>query len=432
MKIKVFLSFSLAILLCESCMDNKSIQKIILNNPNDSYRQDESGIIMREKLGKRNDALVPVLKNQKGEYIPCQLDDLDGDGEWDELAFVYNIKGKETLNLQVEWIDKTQYPVFSHRTNVHFGKMKSPGVIEEKQTEVHGKENLARGGDPDHPYPYQTDGPSWENDKMGFRQYFDCRNCRDVFGKRITDIVLDTVGIQPDGTPGDTYHVLRQWGRDIMSAANSFGLGGIAVQLPDTLLRMGVAIEQTTDNIDSTRYTLVCKGPVRSIFKLDFYGWQVEDTKVNVHEKVTIWAGKYGYENEISTSPLPKEAILVSGIVGNFNDMPQRLETYNNQYVSMSTHDKQTYNKEWYMGMSLIIPSDNYIETFDTPQENSDILKTWCVKLKPDKNGLYKFNAYAAWELSDSHFTDRDYYMQLIDDYAKNMCKPIQIQTTDK
>lgn len=178
---------------------------------------------MREKLGKRNDALVPVLKNQKGEYIPCQLDDLDGDGEWDELAFVYNIKGKETLNLQVEWIDKTQYPVFSHRTNVHFGKMKSPGVIEEKQTEVHGKENLARGGDPDHPYPYQTDGPSWENDKMGFRHYFDGRNCRDVFGKRIPDIVLDTVGIQPDGTPGDTYHVLRQWGRDIMSAANSFG-----------------------------------------------------------------------------------------------------------------------------------------------------------------------------------------------------------------
>lgn len=185
---------------------------------------------------------------------------------------MYNIKGKETLNLQVEWIDKTQYPIFSHRTNVHFGKMKSPGVIEEKQTEVHGKENLARGGDPDHPYPYQTDGPSWENDKMGFRHYFDGRNCRDVFGKRIPDIVLDTVGIQPDGTPGDTYHVLRQWGRDIMSAANSFGLGGIAVQLPDTLLRMGVAIEQTTDNIDSTRYTLVCKGPVRSIFKLDFYG----------------------------------------------------------------------------------------------------------------------------------------------------------------
>lgn len=427
MKMKVLLSLGLAALLCGSCMENKSIREITLSNPNDSYRQDESGIITRKKLGKRNDTLVPILKNRKGEYIPCQLDDLDGDGKWDELAFVYDIKGKETLTLQIEWIDQAQYPVFPRRTNVHFGKMKSPGVIEEKYTDVHGKENLARGGDAAHPYPYQTDGPSWENDKMGFRHYFDGRNCRDVFGKRIPDIVLDTVGIRPDGTPGDTYHVLRQWGRDIMSAANSFGLGGIAVQLPDTLLRMGVTIDETVDNIDSTRYTFVCKGPVRSIFKLDFYGWQVKNTKVDVHEKITIWAGKYGYENEITTSTLPKEAILVSGIVGNFNDMPQRLETYDNQYISMSTHDKQTYDKEWYMGMSLIIPSDNYIETFNTPQENSDILKTWCVKLRPNKEGIYRFNAYAAWELSNPQFTDRNYYMRMIDTYAKNMCEPVQI-----
>ena len=73
------------------------------------------------------------------------------------------------------------------------------------------------------------DGIAWENDKMGFRHYFDGRNCRDVFGKRVSDMVLDTVGIRPEGIPGDTYHVLAGWGRDIMSAANSFGLGGLAV-----------------------------------------------------------------------------------------------------------------------------------------------------------------------------------------------------------
>ena len=81
---------------------------------------------------------------------------------------------------------------------------------------------------------------------MGFRHYFDGRNCRDVFGKRIPDLVLDTVGIRPDGTPGDTYHVLRPWGRDIMSAANSFGASmfaavaaGIYTKIEDAQQAMG-------------------------------------------------------------------------------------------------------------------------------------------------------------------------------------------------
>ena len=424
---KFLFILGVAAVVCESCAE-RNADIITLTNPTDTSRQDEACVIKRKDLCAENQKLVPVLKDKGGQYIPSQLDDLDGDGLWDELAFVYNINEKEKLTLQLEWIDKASYPDFPVRTNVHYGKMKRPGLIEELTTDMHGKENLARGGDDNNPYPYQTDGPSWENDKMGFRHYFDGRNCRDVFGKRIPDLVLDTVGIRPDGTPGDTYHVLRPWGRDIMSAANSFGLGGIAVQLPDTLLRMGVTIEETVDNVDSTRYSLVCKGPVRSIFKLDFYGWQMGNTKVDVHETMTIWAGKYGYENEITTSPLPDNAVLVTGIVGNFNDMPQRLETYDRKVVSMSTHDRQTYNKEWYMGMSLIMPVSNYSDVFNAPDKGSDILKTWYVKLKPNEEGKYLFNAYAAWELADEQFTNRDYYMNMIDSYARNMVNPVVVE----
>jgi len=33
----------------------------------------------------------------------------------------------------------------------------------------------------------QKDSPVWENDKKGFRLYFDGRNTKDIFGKRISD-----------------------------------------------------------------------------------------------------------------------------------------------------------------------------------------------------------------------------------------------------
>lgn len=393
---------------------------VSLQNTMNVERIDEAFVLTRDQLKPRDNKVVPVVTTKDGEFVPCQIDDINHDGKWDELAFVCNLEAKENKELQVLWISPDKYPTFTRRTNVRYGKMTSPGHIEELATDMHGKYNLARGEG----YPYQTDGPSWENDKMGFRHYFDGRNCRDVFGKLIPQMVMDTVGIRPDGTPGDTYHVMRNWGRDIMSAAGSFGLGGIAIQTPDTLLRMGVLVEDRTDNVDSTRYTLVSEGPVRSMFKLDFYGWDVLGKKVNVNEVVTIWAGKYGYENKIKTSALPAGAYLVSGIVTNNNDKPELQKKYKGKYTAMITHDMQTYNKTWYMGMSLIIPNGNLVKTYDAPKTGKGIVNTWCVKMKP-VNGYYNYNVYAAWEISDKRFRDRAYFVNLIDGYGDKLAQPV-------
>ncbi len=403
---------------------------IYITNPSDFERKDEAIVIQRTKLDGAKDGLVPVLKNTEGVYyIPCQVDDTDNDGEWDELAFVYTLKVNETAQINIEWIEKNKYPTFVARTNVRYGKYnKSTRQIESLNTDMHGRENLARSGDPQNPYPYQMDGPAWENDKMGFRHYFDGRNCRDVFGKKTTDMVLDTVGIMKNGHPGDTYHVMSDWGRDIMSAAGSFGLGGLAVQLPDTTIRLGVTLDKQTDNVDSTRYTLLYKGPVRSSFRLDFYGWSIGDKKIDLKWEVCIWAGKYGYENRITTSKLPLNAVLITGIVSNFNNMSIEIKKQGGKYITITTHDKQTYDKEWYMGMSLIVPTNNFIQVFDAPATKSEIVKTVCVKMKPCKRNDYQFNTYAAWELADIQFANRNAYIKLIDNYASSMANPIKIK----
>lgn len=398
------------------------VKQIVLENVDKDARIDEALSFTREQLRAENTTLLPVVKDEKGEAVACQADDIDGDGKWDELAFVYSLDAARKAILSLDWVKPEDYPQFTPRTNVRYGKMKTPGDIRELKTDMHGKYNLARGDG----YPYQMDGVAWENDKMGFRHYFDGRNCRDVFGKRVPDMVLDTVGIRPEGIPGDTYHVLADWGRDIMSAANSFGLGGLALQTRDSLVRLGVTIDKTVDNVDSTRYTLVTEGPVRSVFRLDFYGWEVPGGKIDVDETVTVWAGKFGYENTIKTSELPDSTYLVTGIVANFNDMPYEKKLYGD-YTAMMTHDKQTYNKEWYMGMALIIPDGNLIETFDAPESGADIIKTWCARLQPDAAGLYRYNAYAAWELTDPGFTDREYFFSLIGGYADKMNKPYKV-----
>ena len=109
----LLLSGGLAILT--GCNSPQSLKEFTVENPLDINREDEALVLTRAQLNPTDKLLKPVITNGQGEYIPCQLDDLDGDGEWDELAFVYNINEKEKLTLQLEWIDEANYPDFSVR-----------------------------------------------------------------------------------------------------------------------------------------------------------------------------------------------------------------------------------------------------------------------------------------------------------------------------
>ncbi|WP_175630448.1 DUF4861 domain-containing protein [Bacteroides acidifaciens] len=411
-----------ALLVSFSSCQEKAATTIVLQNPINKERVDESFKLSRAELKAASESLVPVVKKLDGTYVPCQVDDIDRDGVWDELAFVYTLKGEEKVELMVEWVSVSDYPVFERRTNIRYGKMTSPGHVEELAFDMHGKHNLPRSVN----YPYQMDGPAWENDKIAFRHYFDGRNCRDLFGKRISEMVLDTVGIRADGYPDNTYQVLREWGCDILSAANSFGLGGLALQLPDTLVRMGVESKDTVDIIDSSHFEIITEGPVRSMFRLDFIGWDVLGTKIDVHETVTIWAGKQGHEEDIRISPLTENAVLVTGIVANNNTKEPVEKQYDGKWISMITHDKQTVNKDYELGMALLIPQEQLIETFHTPDTGSGILKTWCAKLKSGEKG-YHYQVYAGWELGVDSFSEREDFIRLIDTYADHLNHPVII-----
>lgn len=411
-----------ALVVSFSSCQEKTATTIVLQNPINKERLDESFKLSRAELKAASESLVPVVKKLDGTYVPCQVDDIDRDGVWDELAFVYTLKGEEKVELMVEWVSVSDYPVFERRTNIRYGKMTFPGHVEELAFDMHGKHNLPRSVN----YPYQMDGPAWENDKIAFRHYFDGRNCRDLFGKRLSEMVLDTVGIRADGYPDNTYQVLREWGCDILSAANSFGLGGLALLLPDTLVRMGVESKDTVDIIDSSHFEIITEGPVRSMFRLDFIGWDVLGTKIDVHETVTIWAGKQGHEEDIRISTLPENAVLVTGIVANNNTKEPVEKQYDGKWISMITHDKQTVNKDYELGMALLIPQEQLIETFHTPDTGSGILKTWCAKLKPGEKG-YHYQVYAGWELGVDSFSEREDFIRLIDTYADHLNHPIII-----
>lgn len=73
----------------------------------------------------------------KGKEIPSQLDDLDRDGQWDELAFQIDIERNSTLELKLKWVEKSEQPIFPKRVEAFLGVSDNQnGKFESRQMEI--------------------------------------------------------------------------------------------------------------------------------------------------------------------------------------------------------------------------------------------------------------------------------------------------------
>ena len=71
---------------------------VTVTNPTKSERQNAPVVCPVDGLTRS------ALVTYKGQEIPCQLDDINGDGLFDELCFLTNIgkKEKQTFNITLE------------------------------------------------------------------------------------------------------------------------------------------------------------------------------------------------------------------------------------------------------------------------------------------------------------------------------------------
>lgn len=399
----------------------------VVTNSSELERTDEPVVLTRseisEKTGSVSDNLLPVAYFN-GEAIPSQADDIDMDGSWDELAFTLSLSANESKTISVRFVKSSEYPEFPARTNVRFGVKNEFGVVENHKT-LSIKANEV----PTEPFArFQMDGPAWENDKIGFRQYIDGRNARDLYGKKIPAMALDTVGISASGGLEDNYHVMLPWGRDILAVGTSLGLGGIAILNNEESVRLGVTLDDERNNIDLTSYQLITEGPVRSIFKLSYEGWQVGAEKLSLENTVTIWAGSYGYKNTVKLNSDHATDTLLVGLVNINNDLPPVLNEDNSAFTLFSTFDKQTYEKEFYLGMALAFPSDKYLMYQESPESGPGITNTYLNYIELTGAKTVEYYAFAGWELSEEDFTRSEYFQEYITNAAEKLANPATVE----
>ena len=383
--------FGLALMLLIACQQDKTYEII---NPGNEDVIDLAMVINRSALSKYlsdstgNDFVV--VKDLNGELLPSQCDDTDGDGRWDELAFLCDLEAGEVIKVIFE--PAAVMPDFPVRTNIRFGRMTKP--FEEVAGDLRMKTNDTKFTAP----VYQMEGPAWENGLIAFRNYYDARNGIDIFGKRTTAMVMDSTGVN-----GRDYHTLADWGMDVLKVGNSLGAGAIAIGTGDSIYRVGPCEEG--------RYRLITEGPVRAIFELTYKNVPAGERMYNVIHQISIYAGDRFYRSKVWIPDLQDDEELVTGIV-DLHAIPADTLSEGNRKI-MATLGNQGFNDE-VLGMGIIVSGKQFTRYWEAPATGGGIVNTHLVSLKPGKNVPAEYCFLAAWEVQDPQVKNRDYFLELL------------------
>lgn len=423
--IKFYLPIAFSVLIFANCNGQKKVtgKTIILKNTSNLELPQKAISIQRSKLSLKGITTNYPILTYKNDTIPAQVNDLDGDGKWDELFLTADFSPNESKTLELKWSQTD--PEFLIKTSVRFGKREGKNLPVHPDTQevllanqVHKKLGYQK---------YQTDGPSWENDKVGFRHYLDGRNSKDVFGKKIPAITPEDVGINSKGAVEDNYHVMYDWGRDIFPVGNSAGLGGFALLINDKINRLGILGNDTLNNIEKTTFKIVSEGPVNSVLSYTYQNWEASGNKYQAQETSSIWPGMYGYKNTISLNGLKgNETLLVT--LSNLNNQNPLQVIDAGDFVCFIQHDKLTYERQWILGTAVIVPKDVYKGYTEAPK-SGQLTDSYLIKLAVKNNQKVSYYPIAGWELSaDKNFKDSAYFTSYVTTLAKQLSAKVKVE----
>ena len=247
-----------------------------------------------------DDDVRSALVTLDGKEIPCQLDDLDDDGEFDELVFVTDMAKKEKQTFTVTLSEQGEPRKYENRTYGYLG-------IRDRSEKNQKHQRITSVTFPKDTNPYNyifPHGAVMENDMAGFRVYADHRQSLDYYGHRnykmdIAETAFYTTQEQRD----------KGYGEDVLYTGSTYGCGA----LHGWDGKKSVMFE----NVRNRTQTVVCEGPVRIILDITNKAWQpYEGCKpVDIRTRYILYYGHRDVEVQVDFSRDVADIPLSTGIV---------------------------------------------------------------------------------------------------------------------
>lgn len=251
---------------------------------------------------KVDDDVRSALVTLNGKEIPCQLDDLDDDGTFDELSFVTDMTKKEKQTFSVTLQTEGSPRNYEARTYGYLG-------IRDRQSDPkkqkHQKINSVTFPKDTNPYNYiYPHGAVMENDMVGFRVYCDHRQSLDYYGHRNLKMDADVTGFYTTQEQRD-----KGFGEDVLYTGSTYGCGALHGWNGKNAIMF--------ENVRNRTQTVVCDGPVRTVLDIINRGWvPYEGCKpVDIRTRYILYYGHRDVEVDVKFSRPVADIPLSTGIV---------------------------------------------------------------------------------------------------------------------
>jgi unsaturated chondroitin disaccharide hydrolase len=247
--------------------------KIAISNPGDHARKATDIVLSIAEIRKVAPDFTPGAmivaasdastveqdaSSTQTEELPAQVDDLDGDGKADELAFQIDLAPRQTRIVTVSY--GNQESIWRLR-----------GDYEQRTAALFSR---------------KIEGLGWESARVAFRAYFDSRNAIDLYGKRRPTLQLGMYA-----SPDYTYHDESPEGRDIYKVGDAIGIGSVAGLVDGKTIKVAEVKER--------KWRIISSGPVRTIVELEYNGWNAGGKIMDLRSRITQWAGERGFTHMI-------------------------------------------------------------------------------------------------------------------------------------
>jgi unsaturated chondroitin disaccharide hydrolase len=249
--------------------------KVAVSNPSSTARSAADIVIPIAEIRKvapdfKPGALIVTVSDRstleeeaavlETEELPSQVDDVDGDGKADELAFQVDLAPRQSRIVTISYGDGNRIwrlrSDYQQRTAALFSR--------------------------------KIEGLGWESERVAFRIYFDARNAIDIYGKR-----RPTLQLAMYASPDYGYHDESPEGRDMFKVGDSLGIGAVAGMVDGKLIKVA--------DVKERKWRILSSGPVRSIVELEYDGWNAAGKIIHLQSRITQWAGERGFEHAISS-----------------------------------------------------------------------------------------------------------------------------------
>ena len=302
-----------------------------------------------------------AIVTKDGAEVPCQLDDLDNDGIYDELCFMTDMakKDRQTFKIQLLTTGKPR----QYKPQVYAEMMMSNKKIKSSNKQDLYISSLTVDNGTNPYWMLHHHGPAFENDMVAYRIYFDHRQTVDTYGKYRRGLEIKDTQFYPDKE-----QKAAGYGDDVLWVGETFGLGA--------LRGWDGTAPQMLKDVDHRTLRIVSRGPLRTIVEVADEGWNTMNAgldKIDMTARYTLYAGRRDCFVDVKFDRAVPEYRFATGIINvkNSEEMTDKkgLRGCWGTDWPVSEKDSAGHKRET-VGLGICIPAKNVVSELPANKDN--------------------------------------------------------------